>query len=169
MSVLNTNTARLPATLRHALGVAVVVALAVFVSLPVSARASAKQMTDLDVLELINDAKGKVMVINFFASWCGPCRLEIPELIEIREEYSSEEVAVVGIAVDDTESALRHFAKNMDFNYPIYLGENSVSRLFNVEGVPMVLVYSPEGRLIASKVGYQPGYVRQMVEEHLPQ
>jgi hypothetical protein len=75
---------------------------------------------------------------------------------------------VVGIAVDDTRSALRKFSRQMGFNYPIYMGENSVSELFNVEGVPMVLVYSPEGRLVTTQLGYRPGHVRNVVEEHLP-
>lgn len=169
MTVFRTNATVRPALLRHALGVAVLALLVLFAPAHGSARASLEEMNDLDVLELINDSKGKVMVINFFASWCGPCRLEIPELIEIREDFSSDDVTVIGIAVDDTKSALQRFSRNMGFNYPIFMGETSVSRLFNIEGVPMVLVYSPQGKLIATQVGYRPGYVRGIVEENLPQ
>ncbi|TVM18426.1 TlpA family protein disulfide reductase [Oceanidesulfovibrio indonesiensis] len=169
MTVFRTNAIVRPALLRHVLGVAVLAALVLFASSPGSARTSLEKMNDLDVLELINDSKGKVMVINFFASWCGPCRLEIPELIEIREDFSGDAVTVVGIAVDDTEPALRRFSRDMGFNYPVYMGETSVSRLFNIEGVPMVLVYSPQGKLIDTQVGYRPGHVREIVEENLPQ
>lgn len=168
MTLFRTPVSSRPAPFLKGLGVAIVVALVLAAVWLRPAYASLQRMSDLDVLQLISESKGKVTVINFFASWCGPCRLEIPELIELRKKYPMDDVVVVGLAVDDTKDALQAMSDEVGFNYPVYLAESSAAKLFNVEGVPMVLVYAPDGKLITTQVGYRPGYVEQLVEEHLP-
>jgi len=68
------------------------------------------------------DFKGRPIVLNFWATWCGPCRAEIPALIAIADEYRAERLAVLGISVDDAPEDLRRFAGEYRMNYPVLVG-----------------------------------------------
>ena len=74
---------------------------------------------DLNGKELSLEAyKGKVVLLNFWATWCGPCRAEIPSLIQIQEAYK-DRLQVIGMDVDDDEEQLRAFVKDQGINYPV--------------------------------------------------
>ena len=84
-------------------------------------------LTDLrDQQSLVGDRKGKILVVNFWAPWCAPCRREIPSLIKIQEEYASQGVEVLGIAID-SKPAVSQFADEYQINYPLFLGGSRVS------------------------------------------
>ena len=74
----------------------------------------------------IGDWKGRILVINFWAPWCAPCRREIPGLINLHREFSAQEVSVLGIAFDSLAPVLS-FAEEYQMNYPQYLAENRIS------------------------------------------
>jgi thiol-disulfide isomerase/thioredoxin len=67
------------------------------------------------------DYKGKVLLLDFWATWCGPCRLEIPSLIELQKQYSND-LVVLGVSIDDTPEKLRPYAKEFKVNYPLLVG-----------------------------------------------
>ena len=89
--------------------------------------------------------KGKVLVINFWATWCGPCRIEIPDLIKLRQEFAGDDVAIVGIAVSEhgtpeqIDAKLRRFMAEYGINYPVYY-DADMRWVRNYESSPMVSI-----------------------------
>jgi len=98
----------------------------------------------------------KVVVLNFWATWCAPCRKETPEFVALQELYSGN-VQFIGIAIDD-EEPVREFAESYSVNYPLLLGDvGAVSlsrRLGNrYEGLPFTIVASPDGNVVLRHTG----------------
>ena len=105
------------------------------------------------VLDIVKANKGKLVFINFFATWCPPCREEIPELISIRKAYPADKVVIVGISLDSDRGKLESFAEAMNFNYPVYLAEPDVPALFGISSIPFNLLYDKTGKLVAGGPG----------------
>ena len=79
-------------------------------------------LRDMNGVEVnLTSFKGKVLLINFWATWCGPCRVEIPYLIELQKQYS-DDLVVLGVSVDDTAEKLQPYASEMQINYPLLVG-----------------------------------------------
>ena len=78
-----------------------------------------KDMNGIDVR--LASFKGKVILINFWATWCGPCRIEIPYLIELQQQYG-DDLVVLGVSIDDTAEQLAPYAMQMNVNYPLLVG-----------------------------------------------
>ena len=68
------------------------------------------------------DFRGRPIILNFWATWCGPCRAEIPALVAIADEYQPQRLAVLGVSVDDAPADLRRFAAEYRMNYPVLVG-----------------------------------------------
>ena len=101
--------------------------------------------------------RGKVLVVNFWASWCGPCREEMPEFVRLQNELGGKGLQFVGIALDETE-AVMDFLKESPVNYPILIGGEGVDAwaesLGNRYGVlPFSAVFDREGKLAGSHAG----------------
>ncbi len=104
----------------------------------------------------LHDNRGRILVLNFWATWCGPCRTEVPYLVKIAEEYKMRGVSVAGVSLDDPGSPLvAKFAAEYKVNYPILLPE-AESPFFKLENVPMTLVIDAEGRLAQTYKGAVP-------------
>ncbi len=117
--------------------------------------APAFQLKDLEGKELkLEDFRGKVILLNFWATWCGPCREEIPSLIELQKRYK-DRLQVIGLAVDeDDENHVRKFAGAEGMNYPIAMSSMDVRIAYGgVGALPTVFVINPEGRLVQKHVG----------------
>ena len=110
------------------------------------------ELTDGSRLSL-EELRGKVVLLNFWATWCPPCREEIPELISIRKAYPADKVVIVGISLDSDRGKLESFAEAMNFNYPVYLAEPDVPALFGISSIPFNLLYDKTGKLVAGGPG----------------
>lgn len=100
---------------------------------------------------------GKVVVLNFWAVWCPPCRAEMPEFIELQKEYGDRGLQFVGIAID-TRETVESFAKMIGVNYPILIGDSNdmiiSKKLGNrFEGLPFTAIFDRQGKLIHIQIG----------------
>ncbi len=122
-----------------------------------------RRLPDLSLKDLdgrmhpLSEWSGKGLVINFWATWCAPCRHEIPLLNEIRNEYAPKGVEVVGIAVDFADD-VRAFRKDVPIRYPLLIGEDdglAAARSFGVENLafPFTVFSDRQGRIIALHLG----------------
>lgn len=114
-------------------------------------------LTDREgVTRNLTDWNGRPLLINFWATWCGPCREEIPLLKSLRHERASERLEVIGIAVDTREEVLK-YAREIGIDYPILIGEQDGYAAAEAFGVSLVLPFSvfadEQGRIVTLKVG----------------
>ncbi len=110
-------------------------------------------LDDPGLKALLERNKGKVIMLNFFATWCPPCRAEIPELVKLRDAWSKDKLLVIGLSVDENRSAVPPFLKKTGVNYPVYMAEKDITDAYNVTSVPHNAFIAPDGRLIISEPG----------------
>lgn len=114
----------------------------------------------------ISEWRGKVLVINFWATWCPPCRKEIPDFIALQEHYAAQGVQFIGIALEDRAPVAEYSAAGK-INYPILLGgDNGISLAHqlgnNVDAVPYTLVVDKQGQIIHRHPGE---FSKEQIEE----
>jgi peroxiredoxin len=97
----------------------------------------------------LSDYKGKVVLLDFWATWCPPCRKEIPGLISLYDAYRARGLVVVGVSMDDSKSDIRKFKKKLGMNYPILIGNghDDLEPAFGPLPLPMAFVISRDGRI----------------------
>lgn len=97
----------------------------------------------------LSDYKGKVVLLNFWATWCVPCRAEMPDLVKLQNEYRSKGLQIVGLTYPDyTRAAVRNVVRRLRLNYPILLGSRGIADKYDVgEVMPTTIVIDREGRI----------------------
>jgi thiol-disulfide isomerase/thioredoxin len=112
-------------------------------------------LTDISGQKLsLADYKGKVVLLDFWATWCGPCRIEIPEFVQLQKRYRDQGLAVIGISMDDGPRPVKEFYKQFNMNYPVALGDDKLAELYGgVLGLPTTMVIGRDGRIYAKHVG----------------
>ncbi len=113
----------------------------------------------------LSDYKGKVVFINFWATWCGPCRMEIPYFIELIDKYGKDGFVVLGIALDPREfNKVPGFVDQMGINYPILLDKTGVSQMYGgIRSIPTTFVVNREGKVVQRIVGSRPKTVFEQI------
>jgi len=111
----------------------------------------------------LSDYAGKVLIINLWATWCGPCRQEIPHLVEIAEEYGSRGVRILGLTTEDPEEDLelvREFTKKLSINYEIGWATRPLIQEITKgrNGIPQALIVDQEGVVRKHYVGFHPKF-----------
>lgn len=109
----------------------------------------------------LSSLRGKPLLVNFWARWCGPCRKEIPDLVEMDAKYRRKGVVILGLAVEDTQyrESVRDFARAYDVDYRILMtgnvkGVELMQALGNeISGLPFTLIIDRSGNLVTSKLG----------------
>jgi len=152
--------------------VAVVVALMLFIGIhtarrygPGSAAASldikghaapefALQSLDNKTVHL-SDFRGKAVLLNFWATWCSPCKIEMPWFVELQQQYGPQGLQVIGIAMDDaSKEDIAKFAKDLGVNYPILLGKESVGEAYGgVQFLPTTFFIDRDSKVLEREFG----------------
>jgi thiol-disulfide isomerase/thioredoxin len=103
----------------------------------------------------LSDFKGKVRIVNFWATWCPPCRAEIPHFIEMYGELKGKGVEIIGISLDrEGDKVVAPFVKENKMNYPVLIGNDAVSSAYGgIRGIPTTFIVDREGRIVKKYVG----------------
>ena len=110
-----------------------------------------------DKPQTIGEWRGKVLVVNFWATWCGPCREEIPLFVKLQQRYAAKGLQFIGIAIDQADK-VRPFAREFQMNFPILIGGSEAlevgRQIGNKAGVlPFTVVLGRDGHIVASAIG----------------
>ncbi len=103
----------------------------------------------------LSDLRGKAVLLNFWATWCGPCKIEMPWFVDLQNQYGSQGLQIVGVAMDDaSKEDIGKFAKGMGVNYPILIGKESVGDQYGgVPALPESFLISRDGKIVDKIVG----------------
>ncbi len=131
--------------------------VAIFIATPVLSYAgdaiNSIKLSELNAL--LERNKGKVVIVDLWATWCPPCRKEIPGFINLYNKYKGNGVEIIGIAFDENGmEAVPPFIKKNGINYPVYLGGNDIAEAHNLRAYPTTLVYNKDGKMVNKHVGY---------------
>ncbi len=98
----------------------------------------------------LSDYKGKAVLLNFWATWCPPCKEEIPWFVELQQRYGTQGLVVLGVAMDDSgRQEIAKFANQMSINYPVLLGTDAVSNQYgSVDALPTTFYIGRDGRIV---------------------
>ena len=124
----------------------------------------------------LSDYAGKVLVVNLWATWCGPCRMELPELVQLQKEYRAKGLQVVGLSTEPPEASaegVRRFAKEYKMDYPVgwVTQDMAISLMQGRDAIPQSFVISRDGRILKRFVGFSaaatPPQLRAAIEDAL--
>jgi peroxiredoxin len=100
--------------------------------------------------------EGKVVVVNFWATWCPPCKSEIPGFLEVYKQYKAKGLEIVGISLDETGwKVVKPFIEAYKITYPVVVGDANLARAYGgIEGIPASFVIDKKGNIVTRHVGY---------------
>jgi len=104
----------------------------------------------------LSDFKGKVIILDFWATWCVPCKAEIPGFIELQKKYGPQGLQIIGLSVDDPPSTARKYAVEMKMNYPVLLaeGKEDILKAYDpIPSIPVSIVIDRQGRIVSRHLG----------------
>jgi cytochrome c biogenesis protein CcmG/thiol:disulfide interchange protein DsbE len=103
----------------------------------------------------LSEFKGKVVLLNFWATWCGPCKIEIPWFMEFEQKYKDKGFAVIGVAMDDEGwEAVKPYLERQKVNYRVVVGNDKVSESYGgVESLPTTFVLDRQGKVVSTHIG----------------
>ena len=106
----------------------------------------------------LSELRGEVVLINFWASWCGPCRQEMPILSELHDKYQAMGFTVLGVNVEENSDAARKLLQDMPVNFPVLFdNDSSVSRQYDVAAMPSTVLVDRNGNMRFLHKGYKSG------------
>jgi thiol-disulfide isomerase/thioredoxin len=152
-----------PAVLLLALAMALAGCESVESSKSSSSKAAMQPIAVNSITQSLGQMKGKVVVLDLWATWCGPCRMEIPSFIKLQEKYQAQGLEIVGVSLDPitrggTAEMVGKFAQDNNINYTIWLVTNpaALTNFPTGQGIPTTYVIDRGGRVVKEYVGVQP-------------
>ena len=105
-----------------------------------------------------SDFAGKVVVLDFWATWCPPCKAEIPGFVELQKQYGDKGLVIVGVSLDEQgPEVVTPFMKQFSINYPVVMGDAKIVQAFGgIRGIPTTFVIDRSGKIVSGHVGFAP-------------
>jgi peroxiredoxin len=114
----------------------------------------------------LDSLKGQIVLVNFWASWCGPCRKEMPILEQLNRQFHNKGVTLIGVNVEPNSAAAADWLKATPVSFPILFDTDSkVSKLYQVEGMPNTVILDRKGNVRYIHRGYQPGAENEYLDQ----
>lgn len=108
----------------------------------------------------LSEYRGKVVLINFWASWCGPCQQELPKLAELKELHNENDFELLSINIDEEPEKALRLAKKLGVNFPVLFDEQKqVSKLYDIDAMPMTVLVDRNGEVRYLHRGYKESYL----------
>ena len=102
----------------------------------------------------LSDYRGKVVLLDFWATWCDPCREEIPHFVELQNKLGDQGFQIIGVSMDDGPEPVRDFSRQFKMNYPVVMGNAQIGELYGgVLGLPIAFVVGRDGRIYSKHIG----------------
>lgn len=117
---------------------------------------------------LLSGQKGKVVLLEFWATWCPPCRASVPELVELHKKYQSRNFTVIGVAIDsdaDALSQVNQFSSAHKINYPVLLADDLTQKIFNIISVPTYYIINKDGVIVDILLGHTEDFSRKVSDK----
>lgn len=106
--------------------------------------------------------RGQVVLIDFWATWCPPCVVEIPHFVKLYNKYNEKGFLILGASLDTDMKKLKSFVSDQQITYPILINAGNVSATYAVQAIPTAYIIDKEGRIEKKFVGYRPGYEKEI-------
>ncbi|MGB5623977.1 MAG: TlpA disulfide reductase family protein [Gammaproteobacteria bacterium] len=114
----------------------------------------------------LSEYQGRVVMINFWATWCGPCRQEMPALQTIYQRYEPAGFTLLGVNVDAEPDGARRMAEDLGVSFPLLFdADKDVSKLYDVRAMPVTVLVDRDGRVRYVHHGYKPGYEERYLDQ----
>ncbi len=107
-----------------------------------------------DFKHMIESNRGKVLIINFWATWCAPCVKEFPGLISLRKEFPEDDLTIIGISMDYGMRPVQNFVKVNDVNFPVVIDDGSIGSMLTIKSIPRTLIYDRAGEKFLDQTGF---------------
>jgi thiol-disulfide isomerase/thioredoxin len=104
----------------------------------------------------LSQFKGKVIILDFWATWCVPCKAEIPGFIELQKKYGDKGLQIIGLSVDDTQKMAKDYVDAMKMNYPVLLaeGKEDILKAYDpIPSIPVSIIIDRQGRIVSRHLG----------------
>jgi thiol-disulfide isomerase/thioredoxin len=112
----------------------------------------------------LSQLRGNVVLVNFWATWCGPCRAELPLLQDLYNKYSDRNFTVLAVNVDTDRDRIAPFLKAQNLSLPIYFASPNDAEMMTSRGIPTSFIVAPDGTLEKAYVGYSPEIEKEWME-----
>jgi peroxiredoxin len=176
MDVFRMNTNLLSRVFKLVVGAALAACATLVSAVPVSPQSSAPDFTlrTMDGKNVrLQELRGRVVLVNFWATWCGPCRQEMPHLNKLYDKYQSAGFVMLGVNIDDDPANAIGVANKLGMKFPVLLDtDKKVSRLYDLNVMPSTVVIDRDGKVRYVHRGYRDGYevsydkqIRELVKE----
>ena len=114
----------------------------------------------------LSEHRGDVVMVNFWATWCGPCRQEMPLLEELHSRYERVGFSLLGVNIDDNSSKAMNMARELGVTFPVLFdSRKEVSKLYQVDAMPVTVLIDREGTVRYVHQGYKPGYEDKYLDQ----
>jgi peroxiredoxin len=105
-------------------------------------------------MQRLSDYRGKWVLVNFWATWCPPCMVEVPDLIALHNAHKDKDLVVIGVSLDSTRAAVKKFVAKHGITYPVVVGDYKLAaQVGEVEALPTSYLYDPNGKVVVAHTG----------------